>query len=932
MEFRNVSTQDMHDRAYSNNTFDLPATESAIRTAVENSYNYLNRIQKSYVDIRRFIYSTDDLYVDSNGNVCLTIDKGFIEASDRYEYRNSPYYLKWLTMEEINSLTNIFSYIPIITIDNKSVFSYKIRCELDGKTHIMFTHIDNYQTFIGDKTVEDLPSYIEHKIEVTVIKNTHYESAKLPNSVLTTGIIPYSLFKDIDTNKPVFLYLKHKDASYGSQIIRLSYSEDGMIIDTSNPILTGLFDIGDNIYAHVYQPVYGNTLVEKRLIKHRTDNDNKSVTVVIEPTHLKTYSTPIPDNNLIIIVHDNETGFDHLETERSVMVHYPNIYEIDCSDLDENKHEISVYYLYKNLDDILKYSNKLEYIHKYYCNKFNSSLDDAINTLLYTTRPADEDFNKIKQFFFSLFNYTDMDYVYSISDFERTLKPYDFDYKVNKMKSFVNNDPNILIDYGDDVSVITEVYTLDVRTIDLEKRLRNDTRGETTNPEQIITFDEPSYVFAFRNDAHENLNLRIFVDGLLRTTLVHITSRHMDYIYIPQSLITEKSIIEIEKFEDYRYTKTVTLNSDTDEVVLDIRNSPLSTPTYFDLYVTDSNRNRLDKSKFTIMAMTTNGEDDYINLTDKNLDVTYYKITKLKISTSYSDYIGIPITWSISKSPYLCNKVMDSAGYATGELPTTGYKWNEDKSYVRFFLNGRYIKYDFNYIKNDDVYGTYFVIDKYVRPGDVVTYDITPYSYILEMSVSEVPGDFIVDITGKLTKPFNSAYYDVYLNGRKLTDMNIQMLGTHMFKLINVHSNINLYIFRKDRDIEYYRMSNISTLPIDILLNSNLISDEDKDYIIDTIIRDNIGEYSDPDNTEPNAEDILNNDIKSVDIFGFYYNVIIPRGKMNELNSIIKKAVVAKYPKVSELYEENNRIVIRPSMLYNANGALIIGRNTNLDF
>ena len=124
MEFRNVSTQDMHDTAYSNNTFDLPATESAIRTAVENSYNYLNRIQKSYVDIRRFIYSTDDLYVDSNGNVCLTIDKGFIEASDRYEYRNSPYYLKWLTMEEINSLTNIFSYIPIITIDNKSVFSY----------------------------------------------------------------------------------------------------------------------------------------------------------------------------------------------------------------------------------------------------------------------------------------------------------------------------------------------------------------------------------------------------------------------------------------------------------------------------------------------------------------------------------------------------------------------------------------------------------------------------------------------------------------------------------------------------------------------------------------------------------------------------------------------------------------------------------------
>ena len=998
MEFRRASTDEIQENAYVNNTFSLPLTEKVLKSAVENSFNYLQRLQKSYIDISRFTYTTDDLYVDSDYKVCLTINKGFIDAVNRYAYRTSDLYGKWLTLDELNANSHLFSYIPIITIDNQSIFSYKVKCELDGKTHIMFTHVDNYQTFIGDKEVEDLPSYIEHHIEVTVLRATKFEHIVASGLLLEDGTIDYSNFEYVtDDSTSILVYFQFEDEDYGSQVFVPSFGEDGIVLDIYNPAIQNIFNGENKVTMYVYKPTGLKSAGDPKVIYSRVDNFKKSCIAIAQPEELGTYQMSIPVENIMVIVCDNVTGEEHLELNREVTLHYPNIYEIDCSDLTPVKNTVKVLYFYKELQDMLHYNNRFNYIHKYYTRKLDEPLETAICKLLYT-HDVDSD---LQTFFLSLFRYEDPDYIYDMGDFFDTLKPYDFDYKITKMKEFIKNDTDLLVDYAKKVSVITQVYNLDVRNIDLNKRIRYNTYNETDDPAQRVEFEEPAYVFAFRNETGNTLDLRIFVDGLLFTTLVHVVTDYMDYIYIPQSKVTPTTFIEIEKFNSYKYQKEVILQNEFDAAYLDFPQSPLSTPTLFDLYVTDAHGNPYPRRKFKIYAVvdpreynisddtnerehaeiftvgdlpTTDNDDPtipgydpevdiLIDLSDATVDdegveppvdynvtvgqsiaytpdptirlpVEYYKIKRLKITTSYADCQGVKFIWHIDKVPYLCNTVMKSNGSPIGRLPSTAFKWKEDASYVRYFHNGRFIPTDFIYVDNDPTQPNYFITNKFARAGDVVVFDISPYSYVREFTVEEVPEDFVINIDSALSKPFDTAYYDVYLNGRKLSDNNFQMIGSYQLRLINVHSRKHLYFYRKDRDYEYYNMSGNTLIPLDKLLASELISDEDKAEIIDGIIRDAHSSYAPGEDVEPDAEneDAQGSAIERA-IMGLYYDVIIPLGVVQpESDTINKEQVEFLYADAVERYAgENNRIVIRPNNNYSAEQVLLVGRNFDIN-
>lgn len=1022
MEFRKASSDALHENAYINNTFSLPETERSLRTTMENSYNYLQRIQKSYVDINRFTYTTDDLYVDSKGKVCLTINKGFVEAINRYAYRTSDVYGKWLSLSELNSYPHLFSYIPIITIDNKSVFSYDIKCELDVKTHIRFNHVDNYQTFIGDKEVEDIPTKIDHNIEVTILRTTAFDSVIASDVLLEDGTIEYSNFTKITgPDLPVLVYFQSDYDKYGTQAYFPEMTEDGIKLDMeNNPSLQRLFDTDDKVTMYVYRPSNGYRFPYTKSIHTRVDNGRKSVILIAEPENLKTFHMAIPVNNIILIVTDIDTGIEHLETARDITLHYPNIYEVDCTGLDLRKNKIKAFFLYEKLDsEVLKYSNRYEYIHKYYSTKLELPLVDAIDKLLYT---RDVDSN-LQQFFLSTFDYEDPEYVYNLGDFSSTSKPYDFDYKINKMKDFVSKDATVLKEYGKRVAVLTESYVLDVRTIDLEKRLRNNTYGETTDPGDRMEFEEPTYVFAFRNETNDKLNLRIFVDGLLRSTLTHIETPYMDYIYIPCSMVESDSFIEIEKFHKYKYKQEAVFENDDTEVFLNFPKSPVSTPTYYDLYVTDESGERLDRSKFRIFAVIDPREynisdtvnevaysetfsvdrakvtentpdmpdydpnvDIFIELTDgiydenddgvpdtddgisafslggdvtENLEeinegidgsltlgssvayapdpsmrlpVAYFKIKKLKISTDHVEYQNIKTYWNINKVPYLCTSVMKSNGSPIGRLPSLGFKWREDESYVRFFHNGRFIPIEFTYVDTDPTKPNYFITKRYAKRGDVIDYDITPYSYTREFAIDEIPENFVINISDVLSKPFSSAYYDVYLNGRKLSDKNIQMIGSYQLRLVNVSSRKNFYVYRKDRDYEYYSMSGNIPLPIDAFLDSELISDEDKEAVISRIITDAVGGFKPPVDTEEDTEFVDESVTGSMAMLGLYYDVILPLGKIQPNTTTADKIQVEYlYEDAVNTYREGDRIVIRPNINAEAPHALVVGRDSSVD-
>ena len=120
MEYNRSSSDIFKAEAVTTNTFSIKDTEGTLRKTLENSFSYLKKLQKSYIDLKKFVKSEDDFYMDNDGNLCLSLDKDFIHSSNRKAYRTSEFYNKYIDIQTIQNNRNIFSYTPIIFIDGKS--------------------------------------------------------------------------------------------------------------------------------------------------------------------------------------------------------------------------------------------------------------------------------------------------------------------------------------------------------------------------------------------------------------------------------------------------------------------------------------------------------------------------------------------------------------------------------------------------------------------------------------------------------------------------------------------------------------------------------------------------------------------------------------------------------------------------------------------
>ena len=88
MEYNRSSTDIFKEDAFTNNTFSLKDTEGTLRKTLENSFNYLKKLQKSYINIKKFVKSEDDFYIDDDGNLCLYMS--FIDNTNAcIDYRST---------------------------------------------------------------------------------------------------------------------------------------------------------------------------------------------------------------------------------------------------------------------------------------------------------------------------------------------------------------------------------------------------------------------------------------------------------------------------------------------------------------------------------------------------------------------------------------------------------------------------------------------------------------------------------------------------------------------------------------------------------------------------------------------------------------------------------------------------------------------------
>lgn len=973
-----------------NSTYDEEELNKLLHTTVENSFQFLKRVQKSYSCMERFHFTQANFFVDKNypTELCISVPKDFIDATKRKVYKYSKYFGKYITYADIAedlsekqfkpeySPETVFEFTPCAIVDNRVALNVCFKCTLDGRTEIVFHDLPAKPSYFKEK----------HNIEVFMLRNTWTHSF-LTNTIVLKNILDakaenYIFSKTLTgvlmKGTPIFYTVRcvNKTTKNCYEIMGNSLNY-GRVDDEGNLVVPAT-DWLKNYFAHhggntfeitFFHPNYMYEVEGIRSLRKRTSNENYSCIAVIQEEEGVPYNMPIPEENIIIFFKDKTTGevtyFNYSDLTR---LHYPNIYEIVTTKDVADKYDVKLFYLYRPMERYLRYTNQFDYIHKFFKKQVSdkygeTNLEGALNKLLYDK--VDPSLDPTKKYFESTFEYEDPDYIYNHGDFINSKQyPDSYDYKIDKANQWGLLEPKPQEKYIGATNPTSDLYYMYAGNVDLPKRERNSTAKE--DPKNPITFEETRYLLVFRNDGPNSLQLRYFIDGLLCTKYLQIHVGEFDYIYIPKEFITPMSHIVIERFDYYSYYKKHAFKS-TDEVWdMDFTDASSMIPTWHDLFVRKDEVEKIDKDLFTFYTLVNmsdynkklslaerkekcgipadveviDGEkgEMYMKITpDVVKDLPkYMHLTRMKVKLNDASKVNVTYTFIVNKDSFIRHDVtppmmnVQRYGILKNAIP-----WIEEASYLRTFVDRRRIVCNIK-IESNGPYKLVARTDYFPTTTEYVqSTDVTPYSYKRVAFIPEIPENYMIDTADYLDTPFSLDYYEVYLNGRRLFHYNIECITGRFIKLYNVISRLNLAIYKKDMDPSIFSTNkpNREHTPMDEFLNNPDIDNKTKDDFLDWLIKDKHGELDGKpgENLEPNVNDAVTPDADTTDMKRFYTDIIIPRGVTKPQSWILDGTNVQNnYPAVWTNYQKNNKIVIRPNFNYNGLMVMMLSRYTEV--
>ena len=166
----------------------------------------------------------------------------------------------------------------------------------------------------------------------------------------------------------------------------------------------------------------------------------------------------------------------------------------------------------------------------------------------------------------------------------------------------------------------------------------------------------------------------------------------------------------------------------------------------------------------------------------------------------------------------------------------------------------------------------------------------------------ELPG-FLIDLNGYIDKPFDPRFYEVYLNGRRLTDRNLKAISPYEVQLNHVHSLYNFAIFERERDWEYYYQGFDIYHTLSNFIRESFMNDD----MITHMIEWKIGEPLDNDNIEEPMDWSQGASLYSIFFDIFYYMSLVPLGLANaDMYQWVKSNIQRNYPEVYKTYHEKD--------------------------
>jgi hypothetical protein len=796
--------KEFYKKASLNNTFDLAAVEKALNDIQISSFQYLYEIQLKSTGIRRFDFNMGELLrseridyevSDFSRIWVYNIPENFIAHNKRLEFRESKYYNKYISFNQVISNPDIFSSSFLFFIDGKIYNNaIKIACRED-KTVLIFNikekadgaglNINTFKDMQKNKSVATffmLPNHAGGSYDFN-----QYSFAKYNNE------LPLSLF-GIDNRLNYidkFMATITNKGDNVSQMCSIDNTQDSIYFLDRKPELSGFKSFTIDVFnlRHVL-----------KIVQLPRDE---------EWFDLEIQECPIATQNCLIF--DEQDNFLH---DVKLELYYPNIYHVSGNRPANTPLKIYVFYYDDTDKKLLEYSNHLEVYYRYVKNVINKYKN---NTIL----------NIIK-------NYMPVECHYTINNYKETVWFDDhFKFKSEYLRQLIVADGNNFRKYLERQCGRPSAFYLNMANIDLDSRIRYN-NSDVDEPTWYEEFDEPRYMFIFKNEFRTTYTDILFnIDGINYTPDKHYCTSRYEYVYIPTDLITKESLMEVEKIKAYLREEDVTFANINLAKAFKISKYDDKVKIFHnDIFVTDVETGKyLDKSDYIVMAKL---DDEWLDITDDS----YYEIKdEYRIKLVNSEYVNKPLKINIKKNYsreiYSINSLED-----VFNILTFSFDINKDPRHIRLYKNGRIVPrflYEVVFASDKNEGMNYIKYEKEKQVGDVFIIECVPYK-MKEVYYSRFfDNNKLIDLYGSIDKPLDLKWYDVYLNGRKLSKRNIEIISPCKFILRNVNSSKNLEIVQNDRDdLEWYGFYSPTDIIDKILEKENFIEnpgnkDDEKD-------------------------------------------------------------------------------------------------------
>ena len=839
--------------AVKNNTFDLSVLEKTLDEIKYFNFDNLMQMQRDISGFKRFefnfndlekVYEIDHKFTDSPLRYRAILPRDFIDFADRESYKRSSVYNKMLDMKEIASKINIFKSNFLVFIDGHLVTNCTIMAKEDN-TYFYFP-VKSKPENPNDLTQE----YFEEmkaknaRIVILYVANNEYGEVTVNTTSLydAGATIPLTAFTryNVKSNRKPIAFLSVRSELYKNKLVNTEEKSDKIKI-TPHTSLGARASIKYLNFAYVTDVMDFNA----------TTNPSGNV------FEIPLRDTPIPVENILVFKKDTDKGYvllnDKLGDGRPLFnLYYPNIYE---SNLPEGDYKFII--LYKDVDSTKEagYWNEIELYRKIAPEYLKEYRDDTVPGVLKNYKPV-----PIK---YDIKHYQASEYF-----------PDHFKYKCEIFKEYFKKNNYGLERYNENLAIEEDNFYIDLKGRDLSTKIRNDNHRELNT--EHVTFDEPHYVFTLRRDFTRNPHqLRFFINGLIFVPKHVFTTMDTIIIYIPVAKLPKDAMLEIERFYDYIYNKelTFTAKNTPQEITLPDNYTKLLVN---DIFLIDNQMKYVAENKYKIEV------EKYGEWIDVGTD-SFLPLNTFRISVKDDTLLNKKLKLGIVRSADFIEKKIETEVDKNDPLPIPHFGNNDIRNF-RLFCNGKILpisKYIVTFSEVADGRPTVYPLMQR-KLGDEFVSDITPYKSSQVHYIKVIPEDGVIDLSNFIERPFNLKWYDIFINGRKLTPKEVRIVTPTLIVLNvkTVKSRRHLTIIQKDRLTDHFRLNDLNSGP-------QLIVDDlqRRKKLVEKIIEDFTGEPYDSTihKIVDEEEDIIRSEIE-----GLQESILIAKMYKDDISVNIK--------------------------------------------